>query len=335
MRADSKKKASIWSGFHQKPIKARVNLLKKLYPNIDEKALLEGGLTYTRADLMVENCIGLLPLPLGLGLNFMINGSEYVIPMAIEEPSVIAAASSAAKFISERGGGFKTHTTDPVMPAQIQIIGVDYDAVKYILNENKQAIIDYANTHCKKMAQRGGGVKSVRHRKIYEIQTDSEGKDVIVVELLINVQEAMGMNICNTVAEATSEFIKQIIGDGKIGLRITSNLCLERMATALFKIPVDKLAWKDVSGKEVAQGIMTAFEFAKKDQARATTHNKGIMNGIDAVAIALGQDWRAIESASHSFAALNGGYEPLTQYRLGKDKFDKEYLFGKLELPMA
>lgn len=107
------------------------------------------------------------------------------------------------------------------------------------------------------------------------------------------------------------------------------------MATSLFKIPVEKLAWKEVSGKEVAQGIMTAFEFAQKDQARATTHNKGIMNGIDAVAIALGQDWRAIESAAHSFAALEQGYRPLTQYRLGKDKFGKEYLFGKLELPMA
>jgi degradative hydroxymethylglutaryl-CoA reductase len=277
----------------------------------------------------------MIQLPLGLGLNFLINGIEYVIPMAIEEPSVIAAASSAAKFIGERGAGFKVHTTEPVMCAQIQIIGVNYDKVKYSINEHKQAMIDHANTHCKRMFQRGGGVKDLRHKKIYELKTDSDHRDVIVVELLIDVQESMGMNICNTIAEESSEFIRSKIGEGTIGLRITSNLCLERIATSFFKIPVEKLSWKELSGKDVAAGIMSAFEFGMNDVARATTHNKGIMNGIDAVAIALGQDWRAIESASHAFASLDNGYKPLSKYRIVKDNIGKEYLIGKLELPLS
>ena len=335
LRTGSKKKASIWSGFHQKPIKDRVNLLKRIYPNLDEEALLNGSLSLSHADMMVENCVGVIQLPMGLGLNFLINGTEYIIPMAIEEPSVIAAASSAAKFISERGGGFKVHTTEPIMPIQIQIIGVNYNSAKYLLDKNSKNIINYANTHCQRMLERGGGVKRIRHRKIYELQTDDEFKDVIVVELLIDVQESMGMNISNTVAEGTSEYVRNIIGQGKVGLRITSNLCLERMATAFFKIPVEKLSWKSFSGKEVAAGFLNAYEFAKNDVKRATTHNKGIMNGIDAVAIALGQDWRAIESASHAYATLEGGYRPLTKYRIGRDGKGKEHFLGELELPLS
>lgn len=329
------KRTSIWSGFHQKPVKDRLNLLKKIYPTLDENVLLEGKLSLARADMMVENCVGVLSLPMGLGLNFMINGTKHVIPMAVEEPSVIAAASSAAKFICERAQGFTTHTTEPVMAAQIQIIGVDYDSLRYKLDENKAKILKYANSHCKSMVKRGGGVIGLRHRKIYEIQTDLEGKDVIVVELLVDVRESMGMNICNTVAEATSLYIKEIIGEGKIGLRITSNLCLERMATAFFKIPMSKLAWKENTGREVADGIINAYTFACNDKFRAVTHNKGIMNGIDAVAVALGQDWRAIESAAHAYASLGGGYQPLSHYRIIKDKQGEEYLLGKLELPMA
>lgn len=187
--------ASIWSGFHQKTVLDRIALLKKIYPSLDEEALTKGKLEMSTADLMIENCIGILPLPIGLGLNFVINGKKRIIPMAIEEPSVIAAASSSAKFICERGDGFKVYTTDPIMPAQIQVIGVDYESAKYKLDEHKQDIISFANMHCKSMVKRGGGCKGVRHRKLYEIDTESEAKDVIVVELLINVQESMGMNI--------------------------------------------------------------------------------------------------------------------------------------------
>lgn len=185
------------------------------------------------------------------------------------------------------------------------------------------------------MANRGGGVKDLRHRKLYELKTDSEDKDVIAVELLIDVQESMGMNVCNTVAENTSVYISEIIGSGKIGLRIASNLCTERMASAFFKIPLSNLSWKEVSGKEVAQGIINAYEFAFHDKYRASTHNKGIMNGIDAVALALGQDWRAIESSAHTYAAINGDYKPLTHYKIVKSKNGEEFLLGKIELPIA
>ena len=221
------------------------------------------------------------------------------------------------------------------MAAQIQIIGVDYNIVKFTIDDHKEDIVRYANSHCQNMVKRGGGCKSVRHRKLYEIDTENEGKDVIVVELLIDVREVMGMNICNTVAEATSGYIKQIIGNCKIGLRITSNLCLERMAYSYFKIPVSMLSWKETPGEKVAQEILSAYRFADNDKFRAVTHNKGIMNGIDAVAIALGQDWRAIESAAHAYAAITGEYKPLTKYKIARDKDGKQNLIGSLEMPLA
>ena len=335
MLNESKKAASIWSGFHQKTLQDRITLLKKIYPSFDDKVLKSGGLSLEMADMMIENWIGLISLPLGLGLNFEINGEKYTIPMAIEEPSVVAAASSAAKFISEKGTGFKMFATDPIMAAQIQIIGVNYDSLKYVIEENRQEIINHANTHCKSMVKRGGGVKNIRHRKLYQIITDDEFKDVIAIELLVNVQESMGMNICNTIAEKTSVFIKKLIGNGKIGLRITTNLCLERMASAFFKIPVENLSWKTMSGREVANGILNAYQFALNDKFRCWTHNKGIMNGIDSVAVALGQDWRAIESAAHTYASLDDGYKPLTQYKIAKDAQGAECLMGKIELPLA
>ena len=326
---------NIWSGFHQKTVQDRIGLLKKLNPDIDEDVLINGKLDMAKADMMIENCIGIMPLPMGLGLNFVINGKKCVIPMAVEEPSVIAAASSSAKFICERSEGFKVFTTEPVMAAQIQIIGVNYNVVKFTIDDHKEDIVRYANSHCQNMVKRGGGCKSVRHRKLYEIDTENEGKDVIVVELLIDVREVMGMNICNTVAEATSGYIKQIIGNCKIGLRITSNLCLERMAYSYFKIPVSMLSWKETPGEKVAQEILSAYRFADNDKFRAVTHNKGIMNGIDAVAIALGQDWRAIESAAHAYAAITGEYKPLTKYKIARDKDGKQNLIGSLEMPLA
>ena len=313
----------------------RITLLKKIYPSIDEEVLKSGGLSLEMANMMIENWIGIISLPLGLGLNFDINGEKYSIPMAIEEPSVIAAASSAAKFISDKGSGFKMHATDPIMVAQIQIIGVNYDSLKYVIEEKKYDLIKEANTHWISMVKRGGGVKALRHRKLYEIDTDDEFKDVISIELLVDVQESMGMNVCNTIAEKTTPFIKKIVGKGKIGLRITTNLCLERMASAFFKIPIKNLAWKSMTGKDVADGILNAYQFAYNDKLRCWTHNKGIMNGIDAVAIALGQDWRAIESAAHTYASLNDGLKPLTHYKIVKNNDGEEYLLGKIELPLA
>ena len=240
----------------------RITLLKKIYPSIDEEVLKSGELSLEMANMTIENWIGIISLPLGLGLNFDINGEKYSIPMAIEEPSVIAAASSAAKFISDKGSGFKMHASDPIMVARIQIIGVNYDSLKYVIEEKKYDLIKEANTHWISMVKRCGRVKALRYRKLYEIDTDDKFKDVISIELLVDVQESMEMNVCNTIAEKTTPFIMKIVGKGKIGLRITTNLCLERMTSALFKISIKHLAWKSMNGKDVADGILNAYHFA-------------------------------------------------------------------------
>ena len=285
--------------------------------------LSHGGLTTNLADYMIENCIGIMPLPLGLGIGFMVNGKSYNVPMAVEEPSVIAACSAIAKIISTHGGGFKCSSMPPVMIGQIQFNEIsDFESAKYVLSNQKQKIIEFANQHCQAMLARGGGVVDARWRKLAE--------DMLVVELLVDVREAMGANLINTIAEATAPYIHDVLGQGSIGIRILSNLCTERMTIATFEIPVEKLAWKGAPGEQVAKKIVEAHRFAAVDQYRATTHNKGIMNGVDAVAVALGQDWRAIESAAHSYAAISGKYSPLSNYKIVDG-----VLKGYIELPLA
>ena len=272
---------------------------------------------------MIENCIGVMPLPLGLGVGFKVNQKNFIVPMAVEEPSVIAACSAIAKIISTHGGGFECFSSPPIMTGQIQITEVtDYDRIDFVLRRDKDKIIRYANSHCLSMTQRGGGVVDLKWRQLSE--------QMMVVEFDVNVCDAMGANAINTIAEATAPFIHSLIGQGQIGIRILTNLCTERMIMATFSIPVEKLAWKGASGELVAKKILEAQRFAELDQYRATTHNKGIMNGVDAVAIALGQDWRAIESAAHSYAAISGKYMPLSSYKLEGGIFK-----GKIKLPIA
>lgn len=243
--------------------------------------LKKGGLSTEIADFMVENCIGIMPLPLGLGLGFKINGKNYQVPMAIEEPSVIAACSAIAKIISEKGSGFICKSTPPVMIAQIQILELqNLKDAEYRLKSKKKEIISHANLSCESMVQRGGGVEDLRFRRLTE--------NIIVVELLVNVKDSMGANVINSIAEFTAPYIQSLLEQGKIGIKILSNLCTERMTMAEFHIPVKNLAWKNAKGSEVASKILEAQKFAELDQYRATTHNKGIMNGIDAVAVALG-----------------------------------------------
>ena len=191
-----------------------------------------------------------------------------------------------------------------------------------MLGSEKRRIIEYANSHCKSMVERGGGVVDLRWRQLSD--------DMMVVELLVNVCEAMGANAINTIAEATSPYIHNLLGQGQMGIRILTNLCTERMTMSTFEIPIEKLAWKGAKGEEVARKVLEAQRFAELDQYRATTHNKGIMNGIDAVAIALGQDWRAIESSAHSYASIKGKYMPLSSY-----KIEDGLLKGKIEIPIA
>lgn len=224
-------------------------------PKLDINVLSQGGLTPALADYMIENCIGIMPLPLGLGIGFLVNGKDYIVPMAVEEPSVIAACSAIAKIISTHGQGFQCKSTPPIMIGQIQINDiVDFEQVKYVLNAEKRKIIGFANQHCQSMCARGGGVVDLRYRQLAE--------DMIVVELLVDVREAMGANAINTIAEATAPHISEMLGQGTIGIRILSNLCTERMTIATFEIPVEKLAWKGAPGEQVAKKILEAHRFA-------------------------------------------------------------------------
>ncbi|EAR84420.2 hydroxymethylglutaryl-CoA synthase (macronuclear) [Tetrahymena thermophila SB210] len=337
----------IWSGFYKKTLKERLDQIQKVEPKIDTQKFEDGGLTLQRADLMVENCIGKISLPIGLALNFKINDKYLNIPMAIEEPSVIAAASSSAKFIDENGSGFSTYSTRPIMIGQIQLLQVDPLQVQYKLDQNKEKIISYANEICQTMVNRGGGVKDLKVKilnatdKKLKSTGEYQVDEMVVVDLHINVCDAMGANIVNTIVEYTAPLIEQITG-GRAGLKILSNLCTERRAVSEFEIPISKLSWKDASGEDVAKRIIEGYRFAQLDPYRASTHNKGIFNGMDAVAIATGQDWRSIESSCHTYASINNkkaGYQPLTHYEIIRSKrpnFQGELVLrGMIEVPIS
>jgi degradative hydroxymethylglutaryl-CoA reductase len=314
---------NIVKNFHRQPIEQRLHQLQKLYPDLDLNAMKNGGLSIELADHMIENCIGVISLPLGLGLSCKVNHRTYLVPMAIEEPSVIAACSVISKLIATEGSGFTCKSTQHVMIGQIQLTDIQdcSRAVEKIL-ARKQEVIELGNTFCRNMANRGGGVRDVRCRAL--------APDMLVVELLVDVQDAMGANIVNTVCEGVSSFVQECAAQGVVGVRILTNLCTERMTESSFKIPLEKLVWKGVSGREVAAKILETQRFAELDQYRATTHNKGIMNGIDAVAIALGQDFRAVEAAAHSYAAITGKYKPLTSYWT-----DGSHFYGKITMPIS
>ena len=274
---------------------------------------------------MVENAVGVFGLPLGLGLNFLVDGKEHLVPMAIEEASIIAAASKAALMI-RKAGGFTTDVGDPVMIGQIQVLDVaDPEAAAQLLIDNKQRILDRANEPNERMVRRGGGAFDIETR----ILTDErDGTRMLVVHLLIDVREAMGANAVNYSCEAAGSLVAEICG-GSINLRIVSNYADRRLARASFSLPFELLASGELSGEQVARRMVEAGRMARIDPYRAATHNKGIMNGIDAAAIALGQDWRAIEAGGHAYAARSGQYRGLTEYEI----IDNE-LHGSIELPL-
>jgi len=316
------KNGSAVSGFHKMDVDKRLKILKR-FTNLDEKdlKLLKSGsaLPLKTADMMVENVVGTMHLPLGLGMNFLINGRDYMIPMALEEPSVIAAASYAAK-LARPTGGFVASSDEPLMIGQIQLTGIKKlkNARKNVL-KNKERIKQMANNLDSTIIELGGGVKEVDARII----KTKNGK-MLIVHLIIDVRDAMGANITNTMCEAVSPFLEELTG-GKIGLRIVSNLASKRLARAT-------AVWsKYVIGKDVVDGILKAYAFAEADPYRCATHNKGIMNGVDAVLIATGNDFRAVEAGAHAYASNNGGYCSLTKYK--KDKHGN--LVGTVELPLA
>ena len=310
------------SGFYKLPIEERLRLLKDFAGLTDEEVNIlkkTGALELDSANRMIENVVGTTELPLGIATNFLINGKDYLIPMAIEEPSVVAAASYAAKLARPKGG-FNTNSTEPIMIGQIQLVSVNdiEKAAQEILNK-KEEIIELANKQDPILIKFGGGVKDVEVRKI-----NTKRGEMLVIHLLVDVRDAMGANAVNTMAEAVAPFLEEITG-GKARLRIISNLADRRIARA-------KAIWsKDILGEELVEGILDAYAFAEADQYRCTTHNKGIMNGIDAVVIATGNDFRAVEAGAHSYAARNGKYRSLTKYYKNGDGD----LVGEIELPVA
>lgn len=311
-----------FSGFHRKSLLERSQVLKTIYPELDD-ALSKGGLDLRTADLMIENCIGLLNLPVGLGLNAKINDQEFVVPMCVEEPSIIAGACSASKLISECGG-FHAMSSPPIMRGQIQLTDVDSKTACFKVLQHKKQLIDKANSeYCHRMTSRGGGIENIECRAL--------SSDMAVVELFINVCDAMGANLINSLCERMSRDILNILKQGDLGLRILSNYCTERRVTAQFAIPVSKLTTKGIDGLTIAKKIIDAYRLADLDVYRAVTHNKGIMNGIDAVAVATGQDFRAIEAAAHAWASRSGVYKPITEYWIEKETT----LYGRIEMPLA
>ena len=286
----------------------------------------KNGLSADAADHMIENAVGVFGLPLGIATNFLVNGRDVLVPMAIEEPSVVAGASFAARLIRE-GGGFTATSDEPVMIAQVQVLDlVNPHAARLALLANKQRLLDFANTTDPVMIGLGGGARDVDARVVEQ----SPVGPMLVMHLLYDCRDAMGANTVNTAAEALRPMIEDITG-GRVGLRILSNLADRRLARAMAKIPPGALAFEAYDGEIARDRIVEAWAFAAADPYRAATHNKGIMNGVDAVVIATGNDWRAIEAGAHAYAARSGRYTSLTHW--GRDA--EGNLVGTLEMPMA
>ena len=316
-------KSSEFSGFYKLPVSERVKLVKGFAGLSDEEVgLLEkpSVLSFDVANRMVENLIGVMPVPLGVAVNFLINGRDLVVPMAIEEPSVIAAASNAAR-IARMKGGFHATSTDPIMIGQIQIVGVqDADRARLEILAHKEQIVKKANDQDPVLVSLGGGARDVEVRFVETFL----GK-MVIAELLVDCRDAMGPNAVNTMAEAVAPMIEEVSG-GRVYLRIVSNLAVKRLAraTAIF-------AKEALGGEEVVDGIVRAYAFAAADPFRCATHNKGIMNGVTAAVLASGNDTRAVEAGAHAYAARSGHYTSLTTW----EKNAEGDLVGTLEMPMA
>ncbi|RDD52812.1 MAG: hydroxymethylglutaryl-CoA reductase, degradative, partial [Candidatus Korarchaeota archaeon NZ13-K] len=309
-------------GFYNLPMEERLRIVKEFAGLTDEEAdvLRRGRLAEEIADRMIENVIGLYALPFAVATNFLINGRDYLIPMVIEEPSVVAAASNAARMARE-SGGFEASATDSIMISQIQVVRVpDIEEARNRILGEKDRLLAAANEMDPLLTRLGGGARDIEVRVV-----ETDAGPMLVVHLLVDTLDAMGANTVNTMAEGLAPTIERLTG-GRVYLRIISNLADRRLARA--KAKFSKAA---IGGEEVVEGIMWAYRFAKHDPYRAATHNKGIMNGIIAVALATGQDTRALEAGAHSYAARSGRYTTLTDYWVDENGD----LWGSIELPMA
>ncbi len=285
-----------------------------------------GGLPLERANGMIENVVGTFELPLGIATNFVVNGRDYLVPMAVEEPSVVAAASFMAR-IARANGGFETSSTAPVMRAQVQVVGLsDPHGARVRLLAARDRILALANARDTVLVGLGGGCRDI---EVHVFPRTARGP-MLVMHLLVDVRDAMGANTVNTMAEAVAPTVEELTG-GTVRLRILSNLADRRIARARVRLSEASLATKAFSGRRVIDGILDAYEFAAVDPYRAATHNKGIMNGIDPVIVATGNDWRAIEAGAHAYAARSGSYTSLSTWEVDNDG----HLVGTLEMPMA
>ena len=314
---------SLLPSFYKLGIEERLERVKEFAQLTDKDVeLLRSGtsLNLETANRMIENVIGIMTIPLGVATNFLINGKDYLIPMAIEEPSVVAGASNAAKMARVKGG-FTTNSTDPIMIGQIQVTTVrkPLEAKKAIL-EAKEEIIRKANDQDRILKSLGGGAKDLDVKVL-----DTTAGPMVITELYVDCRDAMGANVVNTMVEATAPLIERIT-QGKVYLRIISNLASKRLARARAVI-----AKEAVGGKEAVTGVVEAYAFAAADPYRCATHNKGIMNGVTAVVQATGNDSRAVEAGAHAYAARSGRYSPLTTW----EKNEEGDLAGTIELPMA
>ncbi len=320
------------SGFFRKSLEERQNIIKEMcklddtdieYLNSAKIPLDKAGKGY-----YIENVIGAMTIPLGIATNFQINGKDYLIPMAIEEASVVAAAANSAR-VARASGGFFTSSTPPIMIGQIQVVDIsDPWAAKARIYEKEDEIIKLANDQDPILIKFGGGCKGIQIKVLEHTKT----VPMLVVELLVDCRDAMGANAVNTMNEACAPLIEEITG-GRVFLRIISNLADKRLVRARAVFPASQLVTDEMTGEEVIDGILHAYAFAEADPYRNATHVKGIMNGIDSVAIACSQDWRAIEAGAHAYAATKvpGRYSSITHY----EKNEAGDLVGTIELPMA
>jgi len=311
------------SGFYNLSPAERLRLVKDFASLSDEEAQalqMTGPLDINLANRMIENVVGAIPVTLGIATNFLINGKDYLIPMAIEEPSVVAAASNAAKMARPKGG-FTASATPPVMIGQIQVLGVpDPYGARMTLLSRKDEVLRKANEQDPVLVSKGGGAKDLRCKVLHTM-----AGEMVIVELLVDCRDAMGANAVNTMAEAVAPLIEDVSG-GKVRLRIISNLATERLARAKATFTKSSLG-----GADVVDGVVNAYAFALADPYRCATHNKGVMNGITAVVLATGNDTRAVEAGAHSYAAFHGSYRPLTTW----EKNQEGDLVGTIEVPMA
>ncbi len=316
-------------GFYNLDLAERLaELSRRCVITPDELAALSGsgGLTLEQADHMIENVVGVYSLPLGIALNFTVNGQDVLVPMAVEEPSIVAGASFMAR-LARQGGGFQAHATAPEMIGQMQVLDVvDLPSARLAILEQKDALLQEAAEVDPVLKRLGGGPRDLEVRLLEE----SPIGPFLVVHLVYDVRDAMGANAINTAAERLAPRIETLTG-GRVLLRILSNLADRRLARTRCTIPLAELAFSEYTAEEVRDGIIAAWAFAAADPYRAATHNKGIMNGVDAVVVATGNDWRAVEAGAHAYAARSGRYTSLSTW--GRDA--EGNLVGTLEMPMA